>query len=43
MGKVAKKVEQLVARARLEEGCVKITLIASCLEWLTCLPLFIMV
>ena len=25
------------------EGCVKITLIVSCLEWLTCLFLFIMV
>ena len=25
------------------EGCVKITLIVSCLEWLICLFLFIMV
>ena len=27
----------------LEEGCVKITLIVSCLEWLTCLFIFTMV
>ena len=27
----------------LGEGCVKITLIVPCLEWLTCLFLFIMV
>ena len=27
----------------LGEGCVKITLIVSCLEWLTCLYLFMMV
>ena len=27
----------------LGEGCVKIMLIVSCLEWLTCLFLFIMV
>ena len=27
----------------LGKGCVKITLIVSCLEWLTCLLLFIIV
>ena len=32
-----------VGAEELGKGCVKITLIVSCLEWLTCLLLFIIV